>query len=583
MICSNPGELVVHSLLKQFASMCQSTVENALDEKADNDLLKCLRMSEDTAFQQLLTALYSCAEHALPSLLQTITKWYDTQHSSGSLYPFRRTPSKAGLRSQTLSAATGQAVSNTPPGGRELLIRSMVVESSLTTTGVTQGVAVSSQEVNNALPSSANTTQDPPIPAMSSLARENMAERRDLCIDILYCQTLASVLKQLPYHPGHDDIINKILNQAFRHFEYKENELMVLFFQNGSLQAKLNAGNINTVADAYAKVVGELSQTRFNLVRQHFSTRLEHLRAKESSPHTMHSIISLLMGMKFFRVKMHPIEEFVNYFTFLHEMGQYFLEVKEKEIRHAMTCLFVEILLPVAAVVRHEVNIPALKNFVDLLYPPSFELANKKKHVLALFPMVTCLLCVGTKTFFLNNWSPFMHLCLSQLKSRDFGQVSVESLFRLLWVYVVRIKCEKHADTLNKLLSIVNGLFPKGSKSVLPKNASSTVHVKIIHFIAQEKLDFAMTEIIFDLLGVNRLQKLVFNPEVSCRCNYGDKHLKSILRNVPHFGPCLAVVQSVFALNHTCDYVVINPAMILERVCCISLTGNEKSVTGIKK
>ncbi|VDM18614.1 unnamed protein product [Hydatigera taeniaeformis] len=78
-------------------------------------------------------------------------------------------------------------------------------------------------------------------------------------------------------------------------------------------------------------------------------------------------------------------------------------------------------------------------------------------------------------------------------------------------VYVVRIKCEKHADTQNKLLSIVNGLFPKGSKSVLPKNVSSTVFVKIIHFIAQEKLDFAMTEIIFDLLGVNRLQKLRMN------------------------------------------------------------------------
>lgn len=101
-----------------------------------------------------------------------------------------------------------------------------------------------------------------------------------------------------------------------------------------------------------------------------------------------------------------------------------------------------------------------------------------------------------------------MSLCLSQLKNRDLGQVSVESLFRLLWsvnrygkihigvvfltglfpayrVYVVRIKCEKHADTQNKLLSIVNGLFPKGSKSVLPKNVSSTVFVKIIHFIAQ--------------------------------------------------------------------------------------------------
>ncbi len=52
-------------------------------------------------------------------------------------------------------------------------------------------------------------------------------------------------------------------------------------------------------------------------------------------------------------------------------------------------------------------------------------------------------------------------------------------------VYIVRIKCEKHTDTQNKLQSIVNGLFPKGSKSVLPKNVSTTVFVKIIQFIAQ--------------------------------------------------------------------------------------------------
>lgn len=524
MVGTNPGELVLHSLLKQFASICQSKVESAIGEKVGNDLIKCMRLQEDMAFQQLLGALYTCAEHALPCLLQTINKWYDTQHSSGGLYPFRRAASKtSGTRSHTLSAATGQAPALA--GGHDLLIRSMHVEgsSAVVTSGAgdvsdtiaysSGGAAIAGEVGNAVLPlSGASTT---PLEsttstswlAMSTSVRENMAERRDLCIDILYCQALTSVLKQLPYHPGHEEIINKILDRAFKHFEYKEN-----------LQTKPNAENINTVADMYAKVVGELSQTRFNLVRQHFSTRLEHLRAKESSSHTMHSIISLLMGMKFFRVKMHPIEEFVSYFTFLHELGQYFLEVKEKEIRHAMTCLFVEILLPVAAVVRHEVNIPALKNFVDLLYNPAFELANKKKHALALFPMVTCLLCVSTKVFFLNNWPPFMSLCLSQLKNRDLGQVSVESLFRLLWVYVVRIKCEKHADTQNKLLSIVNGLFPKGSKSVLPKNVSSTVFVKIIHFIAQEKLDFAMTEIIFDLLGVNRLQKLVLTPE---RMNIG--------------------------------------------------------------
>ena len=51
-------------------------------------------------------------------------------------------------------------------------------------------------------------------------------------------------------------------------------------------------------------------------------------------------------------VKMHPIEEFQACIQFLHECGQYFLELKDKdkEIKHALSGLFVEILLPVAAV-----------------------------------------------------------------------------------------------------------------------------------------------------------------------------------------------------------------------------------------
>lgn len=56
------------------------------------------------------------------------------------------------------------------------------------------------------------------------------------------------------------------------------------------------------------------------------------------------------MGMKFFRVKMVPIEEFEASFQFLQECAQYFLEVKDKDIRHALAGLFVEILVPVAAV-----------------------------------------------------------------------------------------------------------------------------------------------------------------------------------------------------------------------------------------
>jgi hypothetical protein len=109
------------------------------------------------------------------------------------------------------------------------------------------------------------------------------------------------------------------------------------------------------ISDLYAEVIGALAQSRFMSVRTRFMNELKELRAREASPHTTQSIISLLMGMKFFRVKMVPIEEFEASFQYMQECAQYFLEVKDKDIKHALAGLFVEILVPVAAVSSNRV------------------------------------------------------------------------------------------------------------------------------------------------------------------------------------------------------------------------------------
>lgn len=58
----------------------------------------------------------------------------------------------------------------------------------------------------------------------------------------------------------------------------------------------------------------------------------------------------LLYEFILFSFQMVPIEEFEASFQFMHECGQYFLELKDKDIKHALAGLFVEILVPVAAV-----------------------------------------------------------------------------------------------------------------------------------------------------------------------------------------------------------------------------------------
>jgi hypothetical protein len=69
------------------------------------------------------------------------------------------------------------------------------------------------------------------------------------------------------------------------------------------IQSGPNAANIHIIADLYAEVIGTLAQSRFMSVRKRFMAELKELKGKEPSPNTTQSIISLLMGMKFFRVK----------------------------------------------------------------------------------------------------------------------------------------------------------------------------------------------------------------------------------------------------------------------------------------
>ncbi|RXN34748.1 furry -like protein [Labeo rohita] len=301
--------------------------------------------------------------------------------------------------------------------------------------------------------------------------KDYLMERRDLAIDFIFSLVLIEVLKQIPLHPLLDGLIQEVINLAFKHFKYKEGYLGP------------NTTNMHIVADLYAEVVGVVAQSRFPAVRKKFISELKELRQKEQSPYVVQSTISLIMGVKFFRIKMYPVEDFEASFQFMQECAQYFLEVKDKDIKHSLAGLFVEILVPVAA---------------------------------ALYPLVTCLLCVSQKQIFLNRWHVFLNNCLSNLKNKDhkMARVALESLYRLLWVYMIRIKCESNTATQSRLTSIISTLFPKGSRSVVPRDMPLNIFVKIIQFIAQERLDFAMKEIICDLLSVGKSAKAFsLNPE----------------------------------------------------------------------
>uniref|UniRef100_A0AAZ3RZC8 Furry homolog a (Drosophila) n=1 Tax=Oncorhynchus tshawytscha TaxID=74940 RepID=A0AAZ3RZC8_ONCTS len=454
---SRPGEYVLKSLFVNFTTLSERKIRIIMAEPLEKPLIKSLQRGEDPQFDQVITAMSSLAEYCLPSILRTLFDWYRRQN---------------GLED---------------PESHEYRPRANT--------------------------KSKNDEQH----------RDFLLERRDLAIDFIFSLVLIEVLKQMPLHPVLDCLVSEVINLAFKHFRYKEG-------YHGP-----NTGNMHIVADLYAEVIGVLSQAKFPAVKKKFMFELKELRQKEQSPYVVQSTISLIMGVKFFRIKMYPVEDFEASFHFMQDCAQYFLEVKDKDIKHALAGLFVEILVPVAAAVKNEVNVPCLRNFVESLYDTTLDLSSRKKHSLALYPLVTCLLCVSQKHFFLNKWTVFLNNCLSNIKvltnislsvclclqSKDpkMARVALESLYRLLWVYMIRIKCESNTATQGRLNTIITTLFPKGSRSVVPRDMPLNIFVKMIQFIAQERLDFAMKEIIFDLMCVGKPAKAFsLNPE---RMNIG--------------------------------------------------------------
>ncbi len=137
-------------------------------------------------------------------------------------------------------------------------------------------------------------------------------ERRRRCegVQLFFCHLAIETLKQLNVHPIPERDIQTILNLAFEQFETCSD---------------------NIISELYAEALGVLSDHRHHQVRLRFLAELRKLRSTESSTE---KIASILDGMRYFKVKMYPIEDFTESVHFLKEVGDYFhdaIDAKDKD------------------------------------------------------------------------------------------------------------------------------------------------------------------------------------------------------------------------------------------------------------
>lgn len=60
------------------------------------------------------------------------------------------------------------------------------------------------------------------IVTKTNIDMELQLQKRESAVEFIFCLALIEILKQLPFHPGHENIVKSIENLAFKHFKYRD-------------------------------------------------------------------------------------------------------------------------------------------------------------------------------------------------------------------------------------------------------------------------------------------------------------------------------------------------------------------------
>ncbi|KAF9203309.1 Cell morphoproteinsis protein PAG1, partial [Haplosporangium sp. Z 27] len=313
-------------------------------------------------------------------------------------------------------------------------------------------------------------------------------ERKTVVSLFIMSRSLIEIVRQVQKDTLPDELGFRLEETIFSQLENMDPE----FIQRSSNRT----ANMNVLVE----LMGSLSNVRFATVSDRFIAELEKYKTGvpvKDKDRDMRMEM-LIRGMR--------LEETAD---FLQSCAGFFKMARGIRIKHAYAELFVQLLTPVAKVALAEVNHPNWSKTVELIYPKARKMTNKPRHVQVALPLVTMLLCVSKKDFFIKQWLSVFELCREKFKDKTMRQIALNCTSQLLWVFLYRYS-DGTASTFRTLDTIVKALFPPNRKSSGMVEGSLGYFIRVLHFIGSKHADYATRQIIFTLVNLESLSNVIF-------------------------------------------------------------------------
>ena len=504
-----------------------------------DDCLKILKDRTD-GFNQCLEALESLSEFCLPSLVSLLFSWYNEQKDdTRDVRLAANDRAKAENIAKTYQQNSNNNTNTGIFGSRKIDPKVYMAESGTTEKRRNYYHMEHTQIV-----------------------------RRLQTINYYLGIVLIEIMKNIKVHPPGTTMLHKLLNHCFMFFDPAKDLLTAsdILIADCKLQSQKNASrrrrapnNLTlNIADIYAECLGVIGIKHFHELKTKFKHHINDRETvtnhnNDATPEDIEKTVRLIRGLRCIRIVRYPLKELDSHIGFVKEISEKYVEAirrnQNKEVQQQYAATLVDILIPLSIEINNktfsEVNVPKVTGLVDYLYPEMLSLAKKngRRCPSQAFRLVTALLSLSKKEFFLASWHHFLETCLQQLKNnktseqkdnKKFCKNVLDCISRLVYVYCLRYSSDSErsghgnnsaltsvtADP--KIAQIFKVLFPTNNKTPIPKDAHVSYFVNLLYYISIKRLEQVMNQI-KELLGVNSLGKKheKANLEKSERMNIG--------------------------------------------------------------
>ncbi|PWA01013.1 hypothetical protein BB558_002912 [Smittium angustum] len=260
--------------------------------------------------------------------------------------------------------------------------------------------------------------------------------------------------------------------------------------------------NRRVIHGLYVQIAGGISRLQFASISDCFIAGLEQIPPQPKANIEKH--VLLIRSIRYLKLMLHPMDALEETGNFLLSCAKFFSRTSGSlRMKHAWAMSLTELLMPLAGDVGAEVNLPAFSQAIEMIHAKASKMASRARHVSVAFPLVAACLCLSRSEFFHSRWQTHLEMCIQRLKDKHHRLVAMDSICRILWVYLFRYPDSQNSAT-RKLDSLFRILFPVAKSKVVPKTLGADSFVYILVCAGCYNFDFTMRTNFRGMLSLNK-------------------------------------------------------------------------------